>query len=342
VTNECARCGRELADGAYVCDRPCTRALHRSLLLLASLAESAVDTIARQTRHGDGGPGGRTQPLPVDLAASDRAVEVERTVVERARWIAEQRGLTIVTADPGSRAPNLAASECEPAWMLRLAPHLAPVDWGGPLDVPDRPAEPGPPVTLAAPSTASIAAPILAPAAARAATWLTGQLDWLRHRAEAADVYRELHAAVSQMRWIVEGPIPRWYAGQCWELVDGERCTTDLYANPGADTVRCSTCGYRHDTDYRRKWLLDEARDTLAHAELLARAVTALGRPVKSAQIRDRAHRGRLVSHGYDPAGRPLYRIGDLLDLLDEAERLEAARASARAVKRARKEAEAA
>lgn len=304
---ECARCGRPLADGAYVCQRPCTLGLHRSLVFLASMADSAVDTIARQTRHGDPGRGGRSQPLPVDLGASDRALEVERTVVDRARWIAEQRGLDAHTLPErpgqGPFCPYCEHMSCTAIRAVRVWPRN------------------------------------LAPALGRAAGWLTGQLDWLRHRPEAADVYRELHTAVSRLRWLVEGPVPRWYAGQCWELVDGQRCTTDLYANPGADTVRCPECGYRHDTAYRREWLLDEARDTLAHAELAARAITALGRRVTSSAIRGYAHRDRLINHGHDAAGRPLYRVGDILDLLDEAERLETQRALARATKQARKDA---
>jgi hypothetical protein len=34
--------------------------------------------------------------------------------------------------------------------------------------------------------------------------------------------------------------------------------------------------------------------------------------------IRGYAHRGRILSRGADEIGRPLYRIGDIIDLLNE------------------------
>jgi hypothetical protein len=146
--------------------------------------------------------------------------------------------------------------------------------------------------------------------------WLADQLGWLRYRQEAAEAFDELADAAALTVRTVDLPPVRWYAGPCG--TDG--CTADLYAASGSSTVTCWECGARHDADYRRGWLLRQAEDTLAHAALAAGAITALGHPCKDATVRQWAHRGRLAAHPPDQRGRPLYRVGDVLDLVRESE----------------------
>jgi hypothetical protein len=66
-------------------------------------------------------------------------------------------------------------------------------------------------------------------------------------------------------------------------------------------------------------------RDHLTYAETIARALSGWGWKVTSAQIRGYAHRHRLLAHGADEHERPLYRVGDVVDLLVAATRKGAA-----------------
>jgi hypothetical protein len=152
------------------------------------------------------------------------------------------------------------------------------------------------------------------------AGFLAGHVDWFRHREDGPALLEDLLTAARAVTRVVDRPEPTWFAGPCWNTVEDERgpnvCRTELYARNSAGYVRCPTCGAEHEVARRREWLLAEAEDRLAHAELLARALTALGAYVTSSSIRGYAHRGRLAAHGTDAQGRPQYRIGDVLDLI--------------------------
>lgn len=141
------------------------------------------------------------------------------------------------------------------------------------------------------------------------AEWLAGHVDQLRQLANAAVAFGELTRAVDAADRIVDLRPELWYAGPCGN------CQADTYAQPGAGYVRCR-CGWQADAAERRAWLLQAAEGTLAHAALAAQALSRLGQPVTGAMIRGYAFRGRLTAHGTDRLGRPLYRIGDLVDIL--------------------------
>lgn len=147
--------------------------------------------------------------------------------------------------------------------------------------------------------------------------WLAGQVDWLRHRPEAEQAVDELLDACRLVARIVDTHGPRWYAGPCRSTdTDGDVCGQDMYAPPGADTVRCGQCGASYRARERIDWLLDEAGDRLYHAELIGRALAALGLPCTGSVIRNLADRGRITAHGTDSAGRPTYRLGDVRQVL--------------------------
>lgn len=144
------------------------------------------------------------------------------------------------------------------------------------------------------------------------AAWLTGHVEWIRHRQESSEMLDEITYAARTLRHAVDRRAPRWYAGTC------DQCGTDLYVRPGIVLITCRQCRCPYDAAQRREWLLDVAVDTLAHAELIGRALTALGAPVTPSQIRNWAGRGRLPRHGVDHRGRPLYRVGDVIELARE------------------------
>jgi hypothetical protein len=265
--------------------------------------------IARLTRYGTAG-GSDRRPLPVDLQASERAAEIGNTVATWAREVAESRGLPVPSPARAAGPVCQARSWSRGGWTC---------GHGSCGSIRHRPA-----------------------GVAVAATWLLEHLEWLRHQRQAAEAYDELNDAANRLKSLVGGPLPRWYAGQCWEVVpfcayhqapaiscdcpaldptDLRRCEVDLYAAPGARTVRCTACRTDHDAAHRKEWLLGEARDTLAHAALLAAALTALDVPVAVGTVYSWASRGRIVAHGWDALGRPLYLVGEAIDLLARTSR---------------------
>lgn len=144
-----------------------------------------------------------------------------------------------------------------------------------------------------------------------APVWLAGQTHWLRYRPEAIEAFDELTDACRLVRRTIDLPVPRWYAGPC-------ECGSELYAASQAVTVRCrdQECGAQYDAAERKAWLLAQARDVLAHAGWIASAASALGEPVTADMIYGYSRRGRLLAHGQDGLRRPLYRVGDVLDIL--------------------------
>lgn len=169
--------------------------------------------------------------------------------------------------------------------------------------------------------------------------FLLGQVDWLRHREEAADAKGELEQAVRRLRASVDRAPDRWFAGVCSALrpVDladcdcachvggafrpacdvpggcgtvhedatvpaGVPCEEDLYVVQGASTVRCRTCGTEHDVEYRRKVLREHVEDQLATVAELTTAVSNLARPVSKDTIKSWVRRDRLVERGRRPS----------------------------------------
>jgi hypothetical protein len=158
--------------------------------------------------------------------------------------------------------------------------------------------------------------------------WLADQVTWVRHRPEAAEMLDELGHAPWLAGRTVDSPPDRWYAGRCCADLFGEVdrrpgvCQAELYPVAGARLIRCPECGATHDADQRRAWLLEEARDVLGHATMVAGALSVLlERAVTASRIRGLAHRGRIVAHGYDQDGREQYRVGDVLDVLEDQDR---------------------
>jgi hypothetical protein len=188
-----------------------------------------------------------------------------------------------------------------------------------------------------------------------AAQFLVTQLDWLRHARDemgqpyAASVFAEIRDCASRMRAVVEGPADRRYLGPCGApyLCDGiavgdqgqpwaecgvpdshpahelSTCEGDVYARDGAPAGHCRTCGAEVDTGERRAWLDAEVRSHTFRAIHIAQAYR-----ISVDTIRSWAHRGLLVPHGHDADERPLFNVGDVLDLAAaDAARREQARA---------------
>lgn len=142
--------------------------------------------------------------------------------------------------------------------------------------------------------------------------WLLWRVDGLTLRDIGPEAIDEITSAVAACHRIVDRRPDRWYAGPCAT----DDCAADLYAQRRDGDVRCRDCGATYDVAARRAWLLAEAEDRLAPAAEVARAVSWLGAaPLTASRVRKWAERERILAKGHDGA-RPLYRIGDAINLL--------------------------
>lgn len=155
------------------------------------------------------------------------------------------------------------------------------------------------------------------------ATWLLGRLDQLRNHDQATEMHHSILGPAEKARWLIDLAPDRWYAGPC------DDCKRDLYAETGHGRIECY-CGRAYDIGDRRATLLQAAADHLANAVTIARAVSWLGEePVTPKRIGMWVHRKRLLPRGHEPyphgtdpqRTRPLYRVGDVLELLGQETR---------------------
>lgn len=156
---------------------------------------------------------------------------------------------------------------------------------------------------------------------ASVARFVQAGLPWLRRHEGAAEAVTGLTAAVAGLRHSIDRQADRIYAGPCnAPLEDGSVCQQHLTTTRGAREIHCDPrrggCDAKYDPSEQSAWLLAAAEDQLAPAFVLAQAVTRLGQTVPAGTIRQWALRGRLLEHGLDLDGHPLYRVGDVLDLI--------------------------
>lgn len=143
-----------------------------------------------------------------------------------------------------------------------------------------------------------------------ALAFIATQADWLAHRPEAVEAFDELEGAIGLIKSAIDTAGDSTYAGPC------DICSRDMYAKPGALEVECRPCALVYDLADRREWLLKQAEDRLETATNVARAITAYGQTLTPERIRQWKTRGRITAHGEDASGRPLFRIGDVLEVL--------------------------
>ncbi len=153
-------------------------------------------------------------------------------------------------------------------------------------------------------------------------TWFVGTL----MGAEAVTRFEVLRADALR---VVDRPPDLVYLGICshpakegkpfevrrhGRVVRYNECPEDIYADADATVIDCPRCKTTHSVEHRRDVLLVALNDQLAAAADIARGLPALGLAVTAERIRQWKARGRLVDRG--PDGRPLYRVGDVIDLV--------------------------
>jgi len=290
TTPVCPNCGKPIHDNAYICG-PCGQTLTKVLNHIADLHSELDITLTRQAHVGST----NAAPPPEDAPEKDaKNVEFWGVAVQPSPF---HIGASKVAHDVANTITTWARVILEERGM-ELPPIPAP------------PIGPTHPTDCKHESCAVIRWHIKDSEITHAAKFIAAHVWWLRHRPEAPDAYSDLVAIASQLERIIDLPPTLKYAGPC------NICRKDLYAKEGAGTVECRPCGMTYDMDGRREWLLECAEDRLERASLIAQAVTDLGSPISADRIRKWAQRGQLTPHATDRLSRPLYRIGDVLDLL--------------------------
>jgi ribosomal protein L37AE/L43A len=290
----CPICGKPIHDNAYICGT-CGQTLTKALHHIADLHAELDVTLTRQARIGSTN-GAPPPPPEVDPDPQPKNVILWGVAVQPLPF---HLGASKVAHDVANTISTWARVILEERRM-----ELPPI--------PEPPI--GPmcnPTECKHESCTVIRWHVKDSETVHAARFIAAHVWWLRHRPEAPEAYSDLVAIASQLERIIDNPPMLKYAGPC------NVCRKDLYVREGAGVVECRLCDMTYDMAGRREWLLEAAEDRLERAAHIAQAVTDLGSPITAHRIRMWAQRGRLLPHATDGLGRPLYRIGDVTELLN-------------------------
>jgi hypothetical protein len=147
------------------------------------------------------------------------------------------------------------------------------------------------------------------------AVWLSAGVSRLVRHPAAEEAHGEIVTAVRAAERVTDRPAERQFAGRC------PGCGEPLYAKPGASAVQCRAEGCEAgsvEVAVQRDAMLGTIADQLMPATQVADVLTRLAAPLKAELVRQWGSRGRLIAHGRDLAGHPLYRVSDVRDLLVE------------------------
>lgn len=283
---------KPLYDGGYVC-RGCAEDTGRQLERLAAAAGEAMATVAKQSRTGrasglaprpvDAEPEPKSAgalvstPLPVNLDAGRRYDAAVNEMVTLVRMVAEERGQDVPAVRTGWCGHTSCAARRQ---GLIYGPRCA-----------DQPPEH--PVAVMA-------------------SWLRGQLEWLRHHPDGEVAMRNLRRACRTLENVIDRPADMLIVGRC-------ACETFLYARKGSKAVRCQGCGTEYDVDACRAGLQDALAESLCTGAELADLATYLGhratREATRKLIKVWANRKLITAHG-EYRGDPLYQFGEVMTRL--------------------------
>jgi hypothetical protein len=255
---------------AYLCSAEATK-LRTELERVALVAGEAMTTISKQARIGGGGR--RTDPevpLPVNLTAAADHDAAVNTLTTWARHVHEESGRPL---------PEVRTAPC-------LHPTCAERRYGPPCagEPPEHPI-------------------------AVLATWLGGQLDWLRHRPEAEEAFDEIGDACRVLVRVVDRAADRIIVGQCG-------CGEYLYAVRGREHVTCAGCNTQYNVEAARDLLRESLDQRLCTAAEIALLAAYLGLAGQRDAIRHKitvwADRGLVVRHS-EIRGEPAYVFGEVV-----------------------------
>jgi hypothetical protein len=151
---------------------------------------------------------------------------------------------------------------------------------------------------------------------------MSGSLLWalpyFRANQTGPSAHRTFTSLHTRILKVVDRPPDLVFLGICsYRDPDAdEDCTEDLYAEWGKDFATCRKCKHHHRVTERRSTLIAAVRDQLATASDVARGLSGLDMKVTAERIRQWKHRGRIFAHVTTHDGVPLYRVGDVIDLV--------------------------
>lgn len=170
------------------------------------------------------------------------------------------------------------------------------------------------------------------------AIWLHRHIESIRQDEWAGQLLTELKALRAELRAAVDNRETK-FAGQCTATlavgqlvveVVGDRivpdvtietertCEHPLRMRPNAATVTCRACGAEYPALEIHRRILVSAQEYMATGPFIAHALTDLGYPINTKQLQRMDAKGALFAWRENDLGEPMYRIGDVLDLLPD------------------------
>lgn len=142
--------------------------------------------------------------------------------------------------------------------------------------------------------------------------WLADRVDGIRLMPQAPQLLADFERLDADLAAVVDLPPAVVYLGKC------DQCGQDVKVVQGADVYECPTkgCPWTCNVPRRKALLFEQARGVTATATVLSTALTAYGYEVREARITQWSARGLLLRVGTDGRGRPVYKLGEALDLL--------------------------
>ena len=123
----------------------------------------------------------------------------------------------------------------------------------------------------------------------------------------------EITSAVDLGLVAIDQPPCRIYLGDC-------ECGSRLYGDPEQQQIECGRCGETHDPKQRRALNAVRGREIPVTATEAAKYLGEVcGVMITASRIRVWAHRGKLNPVGANQDAKPVYRLGDVLDLARNA-----------------------
>jgi hypothetical protein len=331
VRNDC-QCGQPIGSTASLCTR-CRRTLVIALVNVSAYWGDLDTVRARQTRYSQGGVR-TTEDLPgMDMRFGTDGVgtrlihDIRNTLVTWVRYVAEH-----VTEVEGPVCPVCAHHTCKAITKTRMPADTVPamcaylMRWSDWLRV-----SPGGPQALDEVT-----------ALERRAKWLVDRPADQWYAGPCNAVTRPpihdgmtcpcvCHRSAYTLCDVVGG------CGLNFTTGEGH-CTEELYAKAGDATVTCRACRTEHKVAALRDSLLTMAENREASTTTISRAVAAWGdydgtETALNARIRKWAERHQILPIRHEVINgqkRPLYRVGEVLDLLaDDARRFQERSAAA-------------
>lgn len=156
-------------------------------------------------------------------------------------------------------------------------------------------------------------------------SWLAQRIDRIRYHEAAGQIADDIGGCIKRARAAVDLPPELRLVQRC------EVCGHGIFAGPEDKTVVCVHCKRANveplpeiDVEQARSRLDGMVEHQWATASKCALVLAAYGMPVRADTIQNWARPergGRLKVRGVDGAGRRLYRVGDVADLVRAATR---------------------